>query len=507
MLVLKLPLSTTEYNKVFLSRSFDQLEECHNVLVRHANKLLNILRYDKEYQELLRQYKELLKIGKDRFTTKQKELLRESSKRMSDIRRSIGITKYDLITYISVWQKHHKKYLSSHICQKEACRVWDGVEKIIFNKGSHLHYKKHGQQHTISSQSTYNGIKFDMINKTVDFMGIKIKALIPKSELKQMEYCLIESDLSNVSFFEISRESFFSGDRYYLDIYIKEDAPDRLIYGTNVSGIDPGMSTIAYVSDTKVLLTELAPDCKKYNKMINRVSASMERSRKMNNPDNYNPDGTVKKGRHTWKISKTYLKNRQKLKTIYRKKSAYTKCMHEQLANGILEDSIYINTEDMNYKGLAKRAKGTERQDRISEIHGKDNTVKHIRKYKRKKRFGTSIRDRSPSLFLSILTKKAEHAGGYVIKVDTRKLRASQYDHVTDSYKQVSLNARDKCIGNITVQRDLYSAYIIRHVSNNLKTPDRESMITNFENFVNLCNKCIDDMKSNGITYKACFGF
>ncbi len=45
--------------------------------------------------------------------------------------------------------------------------------------------------------------------------------------------------------------------------------PKKLLsVGTNITGLDPGTSTIAAVSDDMVTLKELAPRCKLYNKQI-----------------------------------------------------------------------------------------------------------------------------------------------------------------------------------------------------------------------------------------------
>ena len=48
-------------------------------------------------------------------------------------------------------------------------------------------------------------------------------------------------------------------------------------------------------------------------------------------------------------------------------------------------------------------------------------------------------------MFLAILKRKCLLQGGDVITADTKVVRASQYDHVTDSYKKVPLSCRGTC--------------------------------------------------------------
>ena len=66
--------------------------------------------------------------------------------------------------------------------------------------------------------------------------------------------------------------------------------------------------------------------------------------------------------------------------------------------------------------------------------------------------------DRAPARFLLELKRKAEAVGGVYAEVDTKEFKASQYNHVTDTYEKIPLSQREKEIGNRKVQRDLYSA-------------------------------------------------
>ena len=99
-----------------------------------------------------------------------------------------------------------------------------------------------------------------------------------------------------------------------------------------------------------------------------------------------------------------------------------------------------------------------------------------IQKYKRKKRFGRSINRRAPARFLLELERKVESVGGVYAEVDTKEFKASQYNHVTDTYEKIPLSQREKEIGNRKVQRDLYSAFLIRNADLDFKHPDREKI-------------------------------
>jgi hypothetical protein len=71
--------------------------------------------------------------------------------------------------------------------------------------------------------------------------------------------------------------------------------------------------------------------------------------------------------------------------------------------------------------------------------------------------------------------------------VATAKVKASQYNHVTETYEKKELKERWNrlLIENepVRVQRDLYSAYLIMNVQSNLEKIDREACIHGFESF------------------------
>ena len=154
-----------------------------------------------------------------------------------------------------------------------------------------------------------------------------------------------------------------------------------------------------------------------------------------------------------------------------------------------------------------KRAKETKRQEKKTEVKQKDGTVKVIQKYKRKKRFGRSINRRAPARFLLELKRKAEAVGGVYAEVDTKEFKASQYNHVTDTYEKIPLSQREKEIGKRKVQRDLYSAFLIRNADLDFKHPDREKCEYEFEHFANLQDQLILKMKESGLSMRQCFGF
>lgn len=517
MHTIRFNLETTAYDEQIMEKRFRALSHVHNVMVKHAKKLLKQLRFHKEYQNLRRQY---VALGQNQELSpaeaKQKKQL---SAAMKEIRSGMGLSDAGFQAYLKVCGRQFSKCLSSQQVQKEASRVWAGTQKVLFGDGKEIRFKKYMDFNTIAGKTNTNGVKFDKDTLSISWLGLSIPCRQPR-KASDAAYT-VESLDHKVSYCEVVRKMLPNGWRYYVIVYLDGDAPvkhrkpvlrhagrreDSAV--KNRMGIDPGVSTIAGVSGTTAVLEELAPECKRYAKELTALQAKMDRSRRAMNPDKYDRDGRDKKGcKGKWVYSNTYIKDYRRLKSLFRQKAAYTKQSHEELANRLLEGSLYFIVEDMSYKSLQKRSKKTERQERASDVAQKDGTTKSIHKYKRKKRFGKSLNNRAPAMFLSILEKKALTLGGSFVKVDTRSYKASQYDHTTDSYGKIPLSQRSKKIGGREVQRDLYSAFLICNSNDTYDHPDRARCIDSFETFLDMQDRLLADMKSRQVSMKQCFGF
>ncbi|WP_152618051.1 hypothetical protein [Caldibacillus thermoamylovorans] len=117
--------------------------------------------------------------------------------------------------------------------------------------------------------------------------------------------------------------------------------------------------------------------------------------------------------------------------------------------------------------------------------------------YNKKKRFGKSIANKAPSMLLTILDNKLKFQDTKLKKVDTYSVKASQYNHVTNEYNKKELGQRWNDFGDFKIQRDLYSAFLIMNVNEDLKTINRELCFRKFGNFKELHDLEINRIKSS----------
>lgn len=177
---------------------------------------------------------------------------------------------------------------------------------------------------------------------------------------------------------------------------------------------------------------------------------------------------------------------------MQRKRSDTLRQWQEAYADLLLEEGNEVYVEDMNFKGLQKRSKKTEKNKKG--------------KYKRKKRFGKSIGTRAPSQFLAILERKLCYTGGIYHEVNTRTFKASQYDHTSDTCRRKKLSRRYNTINGEWIQRDLYSAFLIMNSDDTLEHADRDKCLQNYPQFKNMHNQCITEILQSGKHIPFSFG-
>ena len=255
------------------------------------------------------------------------------------------------------------------------------------------------------------------------------------------------------------------------------DAPNEPV------GIDIGTSTVATSTVYQTELRELAPDIDRQDARIKRLRRKLDRQRRAHNPENYNSDGTIRRGRKQWHDSNNYLKTKNTIAEILRKQTEHRKIQHKTLANEILKMGTHFIVEQMSFKGLQARTKET----KVSESTGR---------YQSKKRFGKTLLHRAPALLISQIEYKAHYQGKLFTKADTFSVKASQLDHTTGEYNKIGLNVRAKKIGGQLVQRDLYSAFILQHVGLDGETVDLDACNADFDYFLRNQNTTMYELET-----------
>lgn len=387
------------------------------------------------------------------------------------------MSEYSFYADVKKTQKHFKRNVDSTTARKIASRLWRAYEKFSIVMVKKIYYKKKGTLDSLEGKSNDSGIRFR--NNIIEWNKLSIPIVIRKND-----HYAYQALQNKVCFCRIIRKQIRGKYKYFAQIIFegippikvnKETGEIKYCIGHGDVGLDIGTSTIAISSETDVKILELADRVQNIENEKRRLLRKMDRGRRATNPDNYNGDGTIKKQGNKkvkWNKSNHYIKHQNELKELYRKQADIRKYQHECLANYIISlgDNVYV--EKMNFSGLQKRSKNTEKNEEG--------------KFKKKKRFGKSIANRAPSMLLTIIDRKLKYFGGKLVEINTHEARVSQFNHFNGTYKKKKLSQRWNNFNGIKIQRDMYSAFLIMNVNNDLKSFDIDKCNERFDNFYRL---------------------
>ena len=469
------PLITEKYQETILNKRFEISRQLYNAVLFKVYKRYKSMIETKKYRQLKEQI--------NNANEKEKKLL---YKQLNEMYKQYRLNEYSLHEDIQEMQHHFSENIDSFTAQKIATRVWSAFEDLLFGDGKIVHFKKYGELDSLEGKSNKTGIRFK--DGFLIWSGLKIPVKIDYNN--PYEYQALKDE---ICYCRIKRRFIKGKYKYYLQIVFKgvppmkinKDGEVKRHIGNGTVGLDIGTQTIAIVSNVDVKLLELADRVNNIEKEKRRILRYMDRSRRANNPDNFNEDGTIKKGKLKWVKSNRYIKAQNKLRELYRKQADVREYQHQLLSNYILSLGNKIKVEEMNFKGLQKRSKKTEKNDKG--------------KFKRKKRFGKSLANKAPAKLLTILDNKLKYFGEKLIKVNTKEVKASQYNHLNCRYNKKKLSQRWNDLNGIKIQRDLYSAFLIQHVNDDLCNINQEECKRDFERFKILHDKEIERLNNSEV--------
>ena len=507
MYTVRIPIQTSDVDERYFAKCFFYAWEIRNSVTAYASRMLNALYVDRAYrnarEEYRRKYSRLSADEVRRLSASEKAKRKRLVAVMNSDQLKYNLSKSAFEKYAAVQQHKYTKYLFSHQVQAIAKNVYAGVEKVLYSQGKELSFARYNDFDTIS-QKDLSGVSL------IDWEHIRYRKKVFRLKTPDTRYMqMVENAHQRVVLCALKRIEFESGWRYYVIVTLdgdppvmqpKSSTPDRI-------GVDIGTSTFAAASGQKVMLANLAPDAVKYEKQIRHLQKQIDHKLHLLNPGNYNPDGTVKRGRRSWVLSKQIKRLRRKIRVLYRRRTAYIKSSHQAQINRLLDGVTEVIIEPMRFAALKKRSLKTERSEKTSIIERSDGSTVCVHKFKRKKRFGHSMTNHSPGLFQSELKRKALKLDIPYFEIQTQKYKASQYHHDTGEYTPSGLNDRYKEIAGHTVQRDLYSAFLIAHTDDTLCHPDDTACDKDFPQFVTLHDHELSAMKASGVSNKACWGF
>lgn len=431
--ILELPLVVNSQEDSELLSRFQAGRQLYNACLNEAIKRLEKLRGSAEYRVA-----KLLPIKS-----------KQRSEAFSNARQQYLFTDYDIQSFATVTAKRAvwiAQKIDSNSVQTLASRAFKASEKVLFNKAKKVRYKVPNRFNSIEGKGNTHPLRW----KNERLLWGKNFQLEPVIDWENPVHRHGLS--SKVKYCRILKRELNGKRRWFVQLVL-EGAPfqkDKNKVSDGLIGLDLNVSNVAFVGDHKAELLPFAEGVPSFEQEIKTLQCQMQRSQRVNNPEDYEPDfearkgrkivkkkGKVKKGSRKWSKSKTYLKISKKKREIERKKAAYAKSQNRKLVNEVLRHGKHIKTEKVSVKGWQKR-------------------------------YGKAISAKSPGFFQSELKRKAESAGGSFIQFSTQTTALSQ-THLNGERIKKSLSERvhyDQT--GVVMHRDLFSAYLSQFVTDNM---------------------------------------
>ena len=494
--VLELPLHVEKYQADILNKRYEQLRQLYNYV---QGKLLRQYRYFEQMKEY--QGCKTFKEKKDFFRSHPfqiNETLKDSKTPFM-----VSFDEYSIKGFVEkLAQKsvgpnmaYSDLGFTTYILDHIGASIWAAWDKKLYDfKSNRISFKKHGELDSFSSRKKIvRGIVyFSGMELHLDTMelAIKINGKVGKEArfitLKMLhnpkhadyEMWALKGGVESVKVVKVVRRLVRSQYKYYVQLTIEGEKPQKgRTLGKGNVGIDLGPTTVAISGKNIVSIDKLASKCDNIQEEITRLSRKIDRSRRANNPQNFNEDGTIKRGiKLIWNDSKRYKELRRELAELRRKQAAIRKQQHIERANALLKEGDTFIVENNPVKAWSARKKET----KIDEKTGK---------YKSKKGYGKSIGNHAPAMFIDILENKVKSLGGRLERVDTQNA-ASRFDFTDGSLTEHDRSERAITLSNgDTHQRDMLAAFNLQHLKlDEAKTKqyDTETMAADYKRFCQL---------------------
>jgi hypothetical protein len=445
--ITELPLVTSLAQDAVMQGRFEAGRRLFNAVLGDALKALDLMRQSRQWQAA-----RALPKGEPKSSER-----KARAAAFKACNEHFGFTEYGLQA-VATGHKNAAAFtdrLGAHETQKIGTRAFAAVQEHAFGQRGRPRFKgKHRPLHSLEGKSNAAGPRWHADTATVSWgKGFVIPAKMPsKTQDPYLHACL----QAKTKYCRITWRMQQGKRRWFVQLVQNGVAPAKydFLASGQVVGLDIGPSTVAVVGDDALGLEQLAPSVGQPWTAMRALQRAQDRSRRATNPDRFNADGTAKAKRgHNggvnkgWARSSRYRTRQARLQDIERKLAEARKRDHGHLANKILGLGNVIQTEKLSCKAWQKS-------------------------------FGRSAKVRAAGMFVSLLIRKAESAGGQVVELNTQKLRMSQYDHTTGVCTKKPLSQRWHALGEpgegkLQVQRDCYSAWLAKCVRDNQHKPSQ----------------------------------
>lgn len=500
MSVLEMPLFPESWQKDKLKIKETAAKKIYNAMLS-----VNLKKYKemcktkawRELQDIIReelgssQTEENEENGKKKKRKAKSDRLKEAYKKKNEMIREYGFSEFAFRSQAIKMSKHYSCHISTNMASISiGATQWVAFEKLLFGEGEDVHFKRRSDTMSFASDG-----KSGMILKAIDGkycivtragskkMYLQVMSPETEYEVQMMKDILVDKTLLRQ--IRILRKVEKGKDNYYCQLtiakkpFVKLDDYGYPIHqtGKGLVGIAVWRGKICAVSEKETYTAILSPDAEEFEAMKKELSAKLTQIRKVNNPDNYNEDGTIKKGitgpfgkrqRLTWNLPNSYRKTKKELAELYRVHGVNKDLTQRKIIYDILSMGDQFVFADMSF---------TNEKPEWDEENPLPNA-----EYKKKKARRRSIQENAPYTFFQMFNQKLSIRN--LGEIEKRKVpnELYWYRHDIGTSDQELMNDSLIQVAGKNIDQTLYRAFLIRFFENG--TYDQNAICDAWEKFL-----------------------
>jgi hypothetical protein len=238
--------------------------------------------------------------------------------------------------------RHQSHWIGEHldapVCQKLATRAYRAVMRLAVGKAKRVRFKGKHQLDSVEGKSNRTGLVWR--SDRVVWRGFSLP--VYQLARAQRDPVIAHGLSSRVKYVRLVRRRIGGEQTRFWVQLICEGKPyhkPEHTLGEGIVGLDLGPSIFAVVSEHGARLEHFCAELDVQAAQIRREQRHLDRQRRANNPDNYLPNGTVKKGhrgRRHWRESVRQRQTQARLAHRQRRQAAHRKSLHGHLAHQIV---------------------------------------------------------------------------------------------------------------------------------------------------------------------------
>lgn len=438
-----IPLRAEQWQIDLLNKRFETCRIVYNTMLNERLKALNKMKESEEYlkcMEVIRRTFEE-KDAKKRKQMKSAPEYKKAVENRKQIMINYGFSDFSFRSICCIHAKYFKDVLPTNVVIRTiGIPMWAAFQRMLYGDGKSVHFKKAGSLNSIAT----NGISGIRIIDDEDHTTRKMErgknyyCIYTSKKSKDIKMPLIIDskdkyllEMMNKEFrvVRVIRKRVNGKDRFVLQLtllsapVIKYNSEGKEVHpiGQKKLGIyiDTVSMTITDGENTEVISLRFRDE---REEDIGELSRYMDRSKRISNAENFNEDGTVKKGLYqngrkiplTWNYSHGYRKAKDQLANIRRIQSEQRRIHANIIANSILEKGCDIHINDYSFREAAHRKKFKDGE----ELTKSDS-------FKSTKKGGKKVMENAPAMVMNLLDSKLKARGyngikKYKISVDNK---------------------------------------------------------------------------------------